>query len=389
MTTTRNPRTASHRSPLLAAGIGALAAAFPLSTLAQQPRTEATLSPVQVTSSRTPQQARDVLADNIVITSEEIAASGHKNLDDLLQQKRGIEISRNGGPGTNASLFLRGASNAQNVVLIDGVRVGSSSVGGATWSALPLSQIDHIEIVYGPLSTLYGADAIGGVVQIFTKKGEGPPRFNAGIGAGSYGARTIEGGLSGATGGEHSVHYAFNLGREKARGFSATTPDNAFSYNPDPDGYTRESASGQLSMDLAPGHEIGLRFLQSRLDAQYDNGDTGYDDRTITDVGAYSVYSRNRLLPNWTSLLQLSRGVDRSTHAVGLRRRGRQHQAGHDHLAERYRARHRPAAAAAGAARRACRHQRPGRRRQPRDQLAGRRLPAQARRAPGQRQRAQ
>ncbi|SMP72113.1 TonB-dependent receptor domain-containing protein [Noviherbaspirillum suwonense] len=312
MTTTRNPRTASHRSPLLAAGIGALAAAFPLSTLAQQPRTEATLSPVQVTSSRTPQQARDVLADNIVITSEEIAASGHKNLDDLLQQKRSIEISRNGGPGTNASLFLRGASNAQNVVLIDGVRVGSSSVGGATWSALPLSQVDHIEIVYGPRSTLYGADAIGGVVQIFTKKGEGPPRFNADIGAGSYGARTIEGGLSGATGGEHSVHYAFNLGREKARGFSATTPDNAFSYNPDPDGYTRESASGQLSMDLAPGHEIGLRFLQSHLDAQYDNGDTGYNDRTITDVGAYSVYSRNRLLPNWTSLLQLSRGVDRS-----------------------------------------------------------------------------
>ena len=129
------------------------------------------LSPVQVTSTRTPQAARDVLADNLVITSEEIAASGHTSLDELLQQKRGIEISRNGGPGTNASLFLRGASNAQNVVLIDGVRVGSSAVGGATWSALPLSQIDHIEIVYGPMSTMYGADAIGGVVQIFTKKG--------------------------------------------------------------------------------------------------------------------------------------------------------------------------------------------------------------------------
>ncbi len=314
MTTTRNPRTASFRTPLLAAGISTFAtlAAFPMCTFAQQAAPEATLSPVQVTSSRTPQLARDFLADTLVITSEEIAASGQKNLDELLQQKRSIEISRNGGPGTNASLFLRGASNSQNVVLIDGVRVGSSSVGGATWSALPLSQIDHIEIVYGPRSTIYGADAIGGVVQIFTKKGAGPLHFDADIGVGSYGTRTLDGGLSGETGGEHSVHYSFNVGREKSRGFSATTPDNAFSYNPDRDGYTRESASGQLSMDLAQGHEIGLRFLQSRLEAQFDNGDTGYNDRTITNIGAYSVYSRNRLLSNWTSLVQLSRGVDKS-----------------------------------------------------------------------------
>lgn len=311
MTTIRNPRTASIRPLLLAVGISTLAA-FPLSALAQQSAAEATLSPVQVTSSRTPQPRRDVLADNIVITSEEIAASGHKNLDELLKQQRSIEISRNGGPGTNASLFLRGASNAQNVVLIDGVRIGSSSVGGATWSALPLSQIDHIEIVYGPRSTIYGADAIGGVVQVFTRKGTGPLQFNADIGVGSYGTRTLDGGLSGETGGEHSVHYSFNVGREKSRGFSATTPDNPFSYNPDRDGYTRESGSGQLSMDLAQGHEIGLRFLQSRLDAQFDNGDTGYNDRTITNIGAYSVYSRNRLLPNWTSLVQLARGVDKS-----------------------------------------------------------------------------
>ena len=311
MTTIRNLRTASLRTPLLAAGISTLVA-FPSITSAQQAGPEAMLSPVQVTSSRTPQSARDVLADTIVITAEEIAASGHRNLDELLQQKRSIEISRNGGPGTNASLFLRGASNAQNVVLIDGVRVASSSVGGATWSALPLSQIERIEVVYGPRSTIYGADAIGGVVQLFTKKGQGPLHFNADVGVGSYGTRTLDGGLSGETGGEHSVHYAFSVGREKSRGFSATTPDNLFSYNPDRDGYTRESGSGQLSMDLAPGHEVGLRFLQSRLDAQFDNGDTGYNDRTITDIGAYSVFSRNRLLPNWTSLLQLSRGVDKS-----------------------------------------------------------------------------
>jgi vitamin B12 transporter len=306
MTSNRRSRTALPCLPLLAAS---LAAAFPFATFAQQ--TGATLPVVQVTSTRMPQAASDVLTDNIVINAEQIAASGQISLVDLLQQQRGIEISRNGGPGTSASVFMRGASNAQNVVLIDGVRVGSSTFGGASWSALPLSQIERIEIVYGPLSTMYGADAIGGVVQIFTKKGEQAPTFSAGAGLGSYGTRSLEAGLGGSTGGEHALRYSLNVAREQADGFSATKPGN-FSFNPDKDGYARQSASGQLAMDLARGHELGLTFLHSRLDADYDNGPSAIDDRTISRAGAYSLYSRNRLLPNWTSLLQLSRGVDKS-----------------------------------------------------------------------------
>ena len=293
-------------APLLAA---AIAAAFPLSTLAQQ--TDAALPAVQVTSTRTPQPVRDVLTDNVVITAEQIAASGQTNLVDLLQQQRGLEVARNGGPGTAASVFLRGAGNAQNVVLIDGVRVGSSTLGGATWSALPLSQIDRIEIVYGPLSTMYGADAVGGVVQIFTRKGERAPALTIGAGLGSYGTRNLEAGLSGATGGEHAVRYSVNVARERAEGFSATRPQN-FSYHPDKDGYTRESASGQLGMDIAKGHEIGLTFLHSRLEGEYDAGPSTVNDRSISHAGAYSIYSRNQLLPNWTSLLRFSSGLDKA-----------------------------------------------------------------------------
>ena len=293
-------------APLLAA---AIAAAFPLSTLAQQ--TDAALPAVQVTSTRTPQPVRDVLTDNVVITAEQIAASGQTNLVDLLQQQRGLEVARNGGPGTAASVFLRGAGNAQNVVLIDGVRVGSSTLGGATWSALPLSQIDRIEIVYGPLSTMYGADAVGGVVQIFTRKGERAPSLTIGAGLGSYGTRNLEAGLSGATGGEHAVRYSVNVARERAEGFSATRPQN-FSYHPDKDGYTRESASGQLGMDIAKGHEIGLTFLHSRLEGEYDAGPSTVNDRSISHAGAYSLYSRNQLLPNWTSLLRFSSGLDKA-----------------------------------------------------------------------------
>ncbi|MFL6716672.1 MAG: TonB-dependent receptor plug domain-containing protein [Burkholderiaceae bacterium] len=306
MTLTRFPDVGLRHAPFLAA---AIAAAFPLSTLAQQ--TDAALPAVQVTATRTPQPVRDVLTDNVVITAEQIAASGQTNLVDLLQQQRGLEVSRYGGPGTAASVFLRGSSNAQNVVLIDGVRVGSSTLGGATWSALPLSQIDRIEIVYGPLSTMYGADAVGGVVQIFTRKGERAPSLTVGAGLGSYGTRNLEAGLSGATGGEHAVRYSVNVAREHAEGFSATRPESLFS-NPDKDGYTRESASGQLGMDLAKGHEIGLTFLHSRLEGEYDVGPSTENDRSISQVGAYSIYSRNHLLPNWTSLLRLSSGLDKA-----------------------------------------------------------------------------
>lgn len=306
MTSTRSPDVGLLHAPLLAA---AIAAAFPLSTLAQQ--TDAALPAVQVTSTRTPQPVRDVLTDNVVITAEQIAASGQTNLVDLLQQQRGLEVARNGGPGTAASVFLRGASNAQNVVLIDGVRVGSSTLGGATWSALPLSQIDRIEIVYGPLSTMYGADAVGGVVQIFTRKGERTPSLTVGAGLGSYGTRNLEAGLSGATGGEHAVRYSVNVARERAEGFSATRPQN-FSYHPDKDGYTRESASGQLGMDIAKGHEIGLTFLHSRLEGEYDAGPSTINDRSISHAGAYSLYSRNQLLSNWSSLLRFSSGLDKA-----------------------------------------------------------------------------
>ena len=306
MTSTRSTDVGLFHASLLAA---AIAAAFPLSTLAQQ--TEGALPAVQVTANRTTQAVRDVLTDNVVITAEQIAASGQTSLVDLLQQQRGLEVSRNGGPGTAASVFLRGASNVQNVVLVDGVRVGSSTLGGATWSALPLSQIDRIEIVYGPLSTMYGADAVGGVVQIFTKRGESAPSLTVGAGLGSYGTRSLEAGLSGATGGEHALRYSVNVARERADGFSATRPQS-FSFNPDKDGYTRESASGQLGMDLAKGHEIGLTFLHSRLESEYDAGPSDVNDRSISHVGAYSVYSRNRLLPNWTSLLRFSSGLDKA-----------------------------------------------------------------------------
>jgi vitamin B12 transporter len=288
----------------------AIAAAFPFLTFAQTGQ-DTMLAPVVVTATRSAQAARDVITDNIVITSEEIAQSGLTSVPDLLQRKRGIEITRNGGPGTNSSVFIRGTNNNQSIVLIDGVRTGSSTTGGATWSAIPLSQIDRIEIVYGPMSTLYGADALGGVIQIFTKAGDGAPRVTASAGAGTYATRSLEAGVSGAAGGEHRFSYAIGAAHEESDGFSATKPGISF-FNRDEDGFEKESASGRFTFDIAKGHEVGLTFLNSRLNAQFDSGPSPYDARNISRLGSYALYSKNQFLPNWTSRAQLARSTDKS-----------------------------------------------------------------------------
>lgn len=291
----------------------AVATAWSSSAFAQS---EPALSPVEVTSARAPVPVTEALADTSVITARDIAASGQTSLVELLRSQRGVEVTTNGGPGSQSSVFLRGTANNQTLVLIDGMRTGSSAFGGATWAALPLSQIDHIEIVRGPLSALYGADAVGGVIQIFTRRGEGAPQASISGGLGSYQTRQLDGGISGSTGGEHPLSYAFSVGTERADGFNATKPQN-FSFNPDRDGYNRDSASGRLGFGLAQGHELGFSFLQSRLNAQFDAGAPFADDRVVSKVGSYALTSRDRILPNWNSTLQLARSIDQAdTHAT-------------------------------------------------------------------------
>ena len=265
---------------------------------------------VLVTASRTPQRADEVIPDTTVITNEEIVRAGAGSVADVLRRQRGIEIVRNGGPGASTSVFLRGANSNQVVVLIDGVRIGSSTTGAAAWNAIPLSSIDHIEIVYGPLSALYGADAIGGVVQIFTKKSEGTPAFSASAGAGTYGSRQYDAGVHGATGGDHSISYALSAAHEDADGFSSTRPGSS-SYNRDDDGYGRNSVNGRLALQLAPGHEVGAQFLKSRLGAQYDSGASSYDTHNEQDIDSYAVFLNNQIMPNWRSSLQAARSNDR------------------------------------------------------------------------------
>ncbi len=268
-----------------------------------------TADTVVVTATRNAQPLANVISDTVTISAEQIAESGAGSIIDLLQRQRGIEIARNGGAGTSSSVYIRGANSNQNIVLVDGVRIGSSTTGAANWSAIPLTAIDHIEIVYGPLSSLYGADAIGGVIQIFTKTGKGAPAVTAFAGYGSDNTREADATLSGATGGEHSFSYAISAGKEKSDGFSATRPGLS-SYNADDDGYSKENVSGKFGFQLAPNYEVGGLFLHSKLESQYDNGSSSYDVRSKALLETAAVYGKAKFISNVDTLLQYSESKD-------------------------------------------------------------------------------
>ncbi len=293
-------------SKLLAA-TAAVAAAFPAQAQSQSNGDHA--ERVIITAGRQAQVAKDVLADNIVITAEDIARSGATTVVDLLQQQRGIEISRTGGAGSVSSIFIRGAGNAQSVVYIDGVRVGASTTGGATWSTIPLAQIERIEVVYGPLSSLYGADAMGGVIQLFTKKGSRTASSYASVGVGSDHLRNWNASIYGND--NASFTYALNAARETSDGFSASKPGaGAYTYNADKDGYTQKSFSGNLGWALDSNWKAGVSFLQSTLDVDFDAG-PNYDDRNQQKLENTAAFVKGKFSADWNTSLQYSRGNDR------------------------------------------------------------------------------
>ena len=135
-------------------------------------RAQTPLDAVVVTAARSAQRAEDVLPATTVLTRADIERAQTPSLVELLSRQVGVEFARSGGAGAQASLFIRGANSAQTLVLVDGVRINTATGGAAVLGGIALDTIDRIEIVRGNLSSLYGSEAIGGVVQIFTRRGQ-------------------------------------------------------------------------------------------------------------------------------------------------------------------------------------------------------------------------
>lgn len=283
---------------------------------------ELTNDPIVVTATRQPTRSNELNSDVSVITREEIEQAGETTLAQLLARQPGIQYVANGGAGTNASVFIRGAASNQSILLVDGQRIGSATTGSAALSRIPLDQIERIEILRGPASSLYGADAIGGVIQIFTRRGDGPTRLNASAGYGSYHTSDTTAGVSG---GNEWVSYSVQAGYLNTDSFNAINNKQNPFFNRDRDGYWNRNLSASVVITPAKGQEFGASALVSNGTNRYDGNDftpNGADKNYNAEqtVGTYSVYTRNRIGQSWTSTLRLGRSTDDAKDSIGSTR---------------------------------------------------------------------
>lgn len=273
-----------------------------------------TLDEVVVTATRTAQSQQTLIADSTVIDSEEIKRAGQSTLLEVLQRQPGIEVTQNGGAGKTSGIFMRGTNTSHVVILIDGVRMQSATAGTTTLENIPVQHIDRIEIVRGPASSLYGQDAIGGVIQIFTKKGIQGFKPYANLGLGTYDTSLAEAGLRGK---QNDTTYALNVSANKTNGFSAL--DTANPNLNDKDGYRNLAVSGSLSHLITEGHEIGLTLLHSKGRTRFDNRfnltgtfNPAFSSHADIENHTYSLFSKNQILDQWHSTLRIGQGFDES-----------------------------------------------------------------------------
>ena len=198
-------------------------------------RTDSLLPEVVVTANRTEQRVQDALPATTLITRSDIERAQTPDLPTLLRQVTGLEISQNGGPGTVSGAFIRGAESRHTLVLIDGVPVNNLNFGTAALENLPLADVDHIEIVRGNVSSLYGSAALGGVIQIFTREAGRTPQGSVTAQAGSRGLAQVA--ASAGVRLDSGTRLHASVETLKDNGFNATWQEELPGTNPDRDGY--------------------------------------------------------------------------------------------------------------------------------------------------------
>ena len=284
--------------------------------------------PIVVTATRTPTRYNQLIPDVSVVDQETIRDYGPQApISDILANEPSITIRSTGGMGTTTSVKLRGTESNQTILLVDGLRLNSATTGDAPWSYLPMQQIGRMEIVRGPTSSSYGSDAIGGVIQLFTRKGQGPTKFYADAGYGTYNTTSETLGVEGSEGdfsysvyggNTHSVSFPTFITNSKGYSTMQSNANTRGVPGNQPASYTNTNASGSFAYNVAAGQELGVKFL-------YGSGQNGFANTSATggyglgmatsikNLNVLSAYTRNRILDEWSSLFRVGSSQDNTT----------------------------------------------------------------------------
>lgn len=277
------------------------------------------LPDVVISANRQVQARNDSSAANTVFTRDDIDRLQPTSVTDLLSRVPGVQVAPTGGRGSLPGIYIRGTKSAQSLVLVDGQRIANTTSGDSGLQYLNIDQIERVEVLRGSRSVIYGSDAIGGVIQIFTRRNAEQglqPRLKLGFGSHQTWERSV--GLSGG-----DEHTRFNLGAslDDTAGINAT--HESFQSDSDHDAYRNQSISLNLSHAFSDELEVGFNLLDNRGKSAYDNSFGRYDaasgqtvgQKPYTDytVSSASGYVDAQLNERWQSRLEVGHSENLDT----------------------------------------------------------------------------
>ena len=270
-----------------------------------------------ITGNRQVEARSDSSSANSVFTREDIDRLQPTSLTDLLGRVPGVQVARSGGRGGLPGIYIRGTKSAQSLVLVDGQRMANATSADSNLQYLTIDQIERVEVLRGSRSVIYGSDAIGGVIQIFTRRGaDSAPQLRLHSATGSYGSWQNSLGISG---GDELTRYNLSGSLEETAGINRT--HESFPSDNDHDAYRNKSLSLNLSHYLSEELEVGLTAMKNLGKTELDNSFGRWDPTTMTvsgqqlysdfDISSVGSFIDAQLTERWNSRLELGHSENR------------------------------------------------------------------------------
>jgi len=270
-----------------------------------------------ISANRQVEARNDSSAANTVFTREDIDRLQPSDVPDLLRRVPGVQVAQTGGRGSLPGIYIRGTQSAQSLVLVDGQRIGNSTSGDSNLQHLNIEQIERVEVLRGSRSVIYGSDAIGGVIQIFTRRGTGQglqPRLHMGFGSNQSWERSL-----GLSGGDDKTRFNLGASLDESAGIDRTR--DSYPSDGDHDAYRNQSISLSLSHALTDDIEVGANLLDNRGKSEFDNPFGRFDPVTFEslqqqpysdfNVSSLNSYIDARITEIWKTRVEFGHSENR------------------------------------------------------------------------------